>query len=286
MKRSKHRYRLRRAVLVLALLAFGWFENYTVRLQTVRISVPRLPAAFSGLRVAQLSDLHGMRFGPQNAWLLHCVQNARPDLIALTGDLADEHTDLDALRPTLQALCRIAPVYFVTGNHEWVLPRARRQALFKILDSCGVTRLENRYVPLRRNGDTLWLAGAGDPNGPADQPTPSALFADLRAEAGPDACVLLLAHRNDRLAAWAQLGADVVLCGHAHGGVVRLPGLGGLFGPQKTWLPEFDAGLFSCGGTQMYVSPGLGTLRGLPLRLCNRPTVSLLVLTQEKIPET
>ena len=286
MKRSKHRRSLRRAVLVLALLAFGWFENYTVRLQTVHISAPRLPAAFSGLRVAQLSDLHGMHFGPQNAWLLRCVQNARPDLIALTGDLADAHTELDTLRPTLQALCRIAPVYFVTGNHEWVLPRARRQTLFKLLDSCGVTRLENRYVPLRRGDATLWLAGVGDPNGPADQPAPSALFAELRAEAGPDACILLLAHRNDLLDTWVQLGADVVLCGHAHGGVVRLPGLGGLFGPQKTWLPEFDAGLFSRGGTQMYVSPGLGTLRGLPLRLFDRPTVSLLVLTPEKAPET
>lgn len=286
MKPPKPPRRLRRAALVLTLLIFLWFENYTVRLQTVRVPMPRLPAAFSGLRVAQLSDLHGMQFGPKNAWLLDCVRTARPDLIALTGDLADEHTDLDSLRPTLLALSAVAPVYYVTGNHEWVLPRARRQALFKILDSCGVTRLENRFLPLRRGSHTLWLAGVGDPNGPADQTPPEDLFAQLHAQAGADACVLLLAHRNDRLDTWAQLGADAVLCGHAHGGLVRLPGLGGLIGPQRTWLPEFDAGLFFRGNTAMYVSPGLGTPHGLPLRLFDRPAVSLLVLTREKTPET
>lgn len=273
----RHR-RLRRAALVaLVLLALLWFENDTLRTDTVVLSMPRLSAAFDGLRVVQLSDLHGHCFGRAHSRLLRAVRRAAPDLIALTGDLADAKTDLAALAPLLRGLCALAPTYYVTGNHEWTLSRAERTQLFQLLARCGVQRLSNAAVPLTRSGQTLLLAGVDDPNGPADQMSPAQLITTLRAQ-DADACILLLAHRNDRLDDWAALELDAVLCGHAHGGVVRLPGLGGLFGPSGQLLPDYDAGVFRAGRTLMYVSPGLGSVRGLPLRLLNRPTVSVVVL--------
>ena len=120
-----------------------------------------------------------------------------------------------------------------------------------------------------------------DPNGPADQKTPAQLFGELREEADEDAFILLLAHRNDELARWAHLGADVVLCGHAHGGIVRLPGLGGVLGTHYDLFPDYDAGLYTRGKTSMYVSPGFGGIRGLPLRFANRPALCILELRRE-----
>ena len=272
--------RLCAAGLLAVLAAVGWYENYTVRVLTQTIASARLPEGFDGFRIAQIADLHAREFGKDNAQLVELVRAQKPDLIALTGDLADERRDPAALRPFLRALCAIAPVYFVTGNHEWVLPKKTRQAMFRMLEDVGVQRLRNDFVTLTRGGDAIILAGVDDPNGPADQKTPAQLFSEIWEEAD-DAFVLLLAHRNDELARWAHLGADVVLCGHAHGGVVRLPGVGGLLGTHYELFPDYDAGLYEGGRTAMYVSPGFGGVRGLPLRVLNRPALCVLELRRE-----
>ena len=273
--------RLCAAGLLAVLAAMGWYENYTVRVLEQPIVSARLPEGFDGFRIAQISDLHAREFGKDNEHLVDLVRASKPDLIALTGDLADERRDPMALKPFLQALCAIAPVYFVTGNHEWVLQKKTRQAMLKMLDACGVRRLRNDYVTLTRGADSILLAGVDDPNGPADQKTPAQLFGEIREEADEDAFILLLAHRNDELARWAHLGADVVLCGHAHGGIVRLPGLGGVLGTHYDLFPDYDAGLYTRGKTSMYVSPGFGGIRGLPLRFANRPALCILELRRE-----
>ena len=269
--------RLCAAGLLAVLAAVGWYENYTVRVLTQTIASARLPEGFDGFRIAQIADLHAREFGKDNERLVALVRAQKPDLIAITGDLADERRDPAALRPFLQALCAIAPVYFVTGNHEWVLPKKTRQAMFRMLKETGVQRLRNDFATLQRGGDSIILAGVDDPNGPADQKTPAQLFSEIWEETD-DAFVLLLAHRNDELARWAHLGADVVLCGHAHGGIVRLPGIGGLLGTHYELFPDYDAGLYASGRTAMYVSPGFGGVRGLPLRFCNRPALCILEL--------
>ena len=110
--------RLCAAGLLAVLAAMGWYENYTVRVLTQPIVSARLPEGFDGFRIAQISDLHAREFGKDNEHLVDLVRASKPDLIALTGDLADERRDPMALKPFLQALCAIAPVYFVTGNHE------------------------------------------------------------------------------------------------------------------------------------------------------------------------
>ncbi len=263
--------------VMLATAGVCWLDNFTVRTTQTSLRCADLPEAFDGFRIALIADLHGRSFGQAHADLLDAVRRSAPDVIALAGDLADEYTSLPSLRPLLAGLTAIAPVYYVTGNHEWVMTRQTRQTLFALLDGFGVVRLSNDFRVLERDGQHLVLAGVDDPNGPADQKTPVALVQELRQAEG-EVFTVMLCHRNDQLALWARLGIPVVLSGHAHGGIVRIPGLGGVFGTHFEFFPGDEAGLYRQDGTQLYVSRGLGPSHRLPLRICNPPELAILTL--------
>lgn len=271
--------RRKTAVLLVltALLAAGFLLWGNCSLQTTETALvsPALPPAFDGLRIVELADLHGRVFGRGSRRLLAAVRRAEPDLICIDGDLFDEHTDLAMLPPLLRGLCAIAPVYYVTGNHEWRVPGLR--GILAQMRACGVTVLQDDWRVLRRGEDALIVAGTDDPCGPAERKTPADLIADIRAEAGEAAFLLLLAHRNDQLPQWSALGVQAVLAGHCHGGVVRLPFVGGLFGTDRRLFPAWDAGLYRQGETALYVSRGLG-YTNVHFRLFNRPEVAVIVL--------
>ena len=271
--------RRKTAVLLVltALLAAGFLLWGNCSLQTTETALvsPALPPAFDGLRIVELADLHGRVFGRGSRRLLAAVHRAEPDLICIDGDLFDEHTDLAMLPPLLRGLCAIAPVYYVTGNHEWRVPGLR--GILAQMRTCGVTVLQDDWRVLRRGEDALIVAGTDDPCGPAERKTPAELIADIRAEAGEAAFLLLLAHRNDQLPQWSALGVQAVLAGHCHGGVVRLPFVGGLFGTDRRLFPAWDAGLYRQGETALYVSRGLG-YTNVHFRLFNRPEVAVIVL--------
>lgn len=271
--------RRKTAVLLVltALLAAGFLLWGNCSLQTTETALvsPALPPAFDGLRIVELADLHGRVFGRGSRRLLAAVRRAEPDLICIDGDLFDEHTDLAMLPPLLRGLCAIAPVYYVTGNHEWRVPGLR--GILAQMRACGVTVLQDDWRVLRRGEDALVLAGTDDPCGPAERKTPAELIADIRAEAGEAAFLLLLTHRNDQLPQWSALGVQAVLAGHCHGGVVRLPFVGGLFGTDRRLFPAWDAGLYRQGETALYVSRGLD-YTNVHFRLFNRPEVAVIVL--------
>ena len=271
--------RRKTAVLLVltALLAAGFLLWGNCSLQTTETALvsPALPPAFDGLRIVELADLHGRVFGRGSRRLLAAVRRAEPDLICIDGDLFDEHTDLAMLPPLLRGLCAIAPVYYVTGNHEWRVPGLR--GILAQMRTCGVTVLQDDWRVLRRGEDALVLAGTDDPCGPAERKTPAELIADIRAEAGEAAFLLLLTHRNDQLPQWSALGVQAVLAGHCHGGVVRLPFVGGLFGTDRRLFPAWDAGLYRQGDTALYVSRGL-RYTNVHFRLFNRPEVAVIVL--------
>ena len=264
-----------RAVLLLAAAAlfFAW-QNCSLQTERFAVADAALPKQFDGLRVLELADLHGRRFGAENQRLLRAAAAAKPDLICLDGDIFDEKTDLTMLTPLMKGLTAIAPTYYVTGNHEWQV-----EGLHDILariEQCGVTVLENEYTVMTRDGAQIVIAGVHDPCGPYDQKTPSELMREIRAEY-PDAFVLMLAHRNDTLPMWAELAPELVLTGHCHGGVVRLPVVGGVFGTRRDLFPDYDAGLYERDGTKLFVSRGLGYSR-VRFRLFNRPQLPILVL--------
>ena len=268
---------LMRWLLVLAALAlFVYWGNTDIKTDAVTYTSPALPAAFDGLRIVQLSDLHNQEFGQNNAELYKAVENASPDVIFLTGDLVDEYAaePVPYARSVGAALSAIAPTYYVTGNHEWAHGNAVVEEIKAALREAGVTVLSNEFVPLERDGDAILIAGIDDPNGYADQTTPQQVAREVR-DAAPEGFWLLLAHRNNLFESeYAALGADLTLSGHGHGGLWRLPFTDGLLGSGGTLLPSYTNGFYTCRGAEVFVSRGLGGM----VRLFNRPEVAVVTL--------
>lgn len=259
-------------LLVFALLLID--SNYRIVTEEYTVQFADLPTGFDGYRILQLSDIHAAEYLQGNDYLAEKVRAADPDIIALTGDLVDQNEQLEIIRPLLLQLTEIAPVYYVTGNHEW--DGVDMSALFDLLEECGITTLRNNYVYLTAGSDKIVLAGAEDPNGPADMETPEELVERIDAETD-SAFVVMLNHRNDRLALYADLGVPFVLSGHAHGGIVRLPFTDGLVGPKRELLPTYTSGIYTKNDTVMLVSRGIGNHTGFP-RFLNNPHIAVAVL--------
>lgn len=261
------RKKLRRVVLptaVLCLAAVSLFCALSIQTEDWIIRSSRLPEAFDGLRITLLTDVHGSR---RTEPLLKAVAGSEPDLIAVSGDLVDEFSDLSMLEPLLKGLTEIAPVYYVTGNHEWA--RKDTESVLKSIAACGVTVLRNEHLLLTRADQSIALVGIEDKNAYADMKTP----AQVMEQVPPEAFSLVLYHRNDSLDLWAGLDADVVLAGHGHGGLIKLPLVGGLLGVDRTLLPDDCEGLYEKDGTVLAVSRGAGGVR-----LWNRPHIPTIVL--------
>lgn len=281
-RRSKPRRRGRGQLFLLALIALAglyvWWGNTALQASSFSPALRDLPPGFDGCRIVVLGDLHSTYFGEKNKTLLEAVKAREPEYIFLVGDLLDAFRDVPEgyAEETAAGLAAIAPTYYVTGNHEWAVGDVPE--LKKALEAQGVTVLSNQFVTLERNGDAVVLAGIDDPNGYADQKSPETVAEEVRAAYGEDAFWMLLAHRNDHFPEqYSLLGADLVVSGHGHGGVVRLPFTDGLVSTDRTFFPSYTAGLYEKNGSTLFVTRGLGNT-GPSFRLFNRPEVAVLTL--------
>ena len=266
-------------LLVLAVLAAAFLRWDNTALQTAYFdpTFSELPEGFDGCRITVLGDFHSAYFGQENERLLDAVRKTAPDYIFLVGDLLDSYREVpeNYAARTADDLCAIAPVYYVTGNHEWAIRDV--PALKETLTNHGVTVLSNQFLTLERNGDTVVLAGIDDPNGYADQKTPETVASEIYAAYG-DPFWMLLAHRNNLFTErYSLLGADLVVSGHGHGGIIRLPFTDGLLSTERTFFPTCTAGLYEENGSRLFVTRGLGN-SGSTFRLFNRPEVAVLIL--------
>ena len=268
------------AVIAAALILWTVWGNLTVGVTHFTVTSDRLPADFDRCRIAVVSDLHNAEFGENNRDLIGLIETAKPAIIAITGDLVDaRHTRIEVARRLVQELVKIAPCYYVTGNHEAALEEQYAE-LEQTLQDAGVTILHNRAVPITRNGETIQLVGLDDPyymDRMEKTPTDELLKAGLEeAELTADYCILL-SHRPEAFGTYVATGVDLALCGHAHGGQFRLPFVGGLFAPGQGWFPRYDAGEYVQEHTHMIVSRGIGN-SGLPIRFNNRPEIVVIAL--------
>ena len=262
------------AALVAVVAVLFYVGNNTIHMDSTEVYIKGLPGDLDGLRILQVSDLHGRQFGEDNEKLIKAVNDAKPDIIAITGDLVDEIGELDQLPSLAKALSEIAPVYYVTGNHEWAHGLTGR--IDDIFAEAGVTVLHNSFSDLKgSDGGGLVLAGIDDPNGRADMESREHFIERIR-ESRADAPIVLLAHRNDPHY-YEDLDVSLVICGHGHGGIIRIPLVGGLIGTDRSLFPRFTGGLYDIGGPRMFVSRGLGGYEFEP-RLFNRPHLPIIIL--------
>ena len=271
-------------VILFAALAFIlWIAWGNTALETTRIQIvsERIPTSFDGWRIAQVSDLHNGEFGEENENLLMLLRAEQPDMIALTGDMVDSiHTDMDRAVSFAEEAVRIAPCYFVTGNHEARLEE-QYEELERRLEAVGVTVLRDEAVNLEREGGVIQLIGLDDPRFEEQdeelEDSQTYFVEKLSAIELADGYRILLSHRPETFDAYVSQQIDLVLTGHAHGGQFRLPVVGGLIAPNQGLFPKYDAGLYVEGRTNMIVSRGLGN-SVFPFRVNNRPEVVIVTL--------
>lgn len=228
------------------------------------------------LRFAVVSDLHNVRFGHRQKKLLRMVERARPDYLLLPGDILTDNGSTGPTWEFLRGAVAIAPTFYAPGNHEYRIPRMARG--MEKATRCGVHVLLDQSVRLDTAAGPLRLAGCEDSEkrkrDPRYQPAAAyrATFADA---AGDNALTVLLAHQPEPWANYANLGFDLVVSGHAHGGQMRLPWVNGLFAPDQGFLPAYAGGLYQRGGSAHLISRGVVVYRYLP-RVFNPPEVVTL----------
>jgi len=280
-KGKKHRGRgCLTALIILALIAAAAAflikdSRDDLEISRYEVKSQKLPESFDGFKIVQLSDLHGAEFGEDGMELVDKVGSLEPDMIALTGDFVTDEGDLAAVEKLAARLVKLCPVYFISGNHEFGSGLAVK--VRNILERAGVKYLSNEYLTISRGEDEILLGGVEDPLAYADMLSPDELAQKMN-DAAPDAFKILLGHRNYWMTEYPELPVDLIFCGHAHGGLIRIPGVGGLIGTDRRLFPDFDAGEYNNGRYTLIVSRGLGNSVPIP-RVFNRPEIVCVELS-------
>ena len=276
-KRRQCRRRMLRVfgvILILIAALIAWAAIDSRNIDVTRFTVSGAPEAFSGFKIVQISDLHNAEFGTDNQKLIDILKSEAPDAIVITGDLIDaRRTNTEIAESFARRCMEIADCYYVPGNHE-----ARLGGTYDAFESAliadGVNVLRNGSVRIRKEMDAIRIVGVDDPAFAKASDEITNLDAALEALSSDD-FTILLAHRPELIDEYS--GFDLALCGHAHGGQIRLPGIGGLYAPGQGFFPRYTSGNYTVGDTEMIVSRGIGN-SAFPLRVNDRPEVVIVTL--------
>jgi len=266
MKKIPHKKILILILIIIILIPFCLFQNKHLVITTYTYESEKIGADLDGYRIVQISDLHNAAFGKENKKLLETIRSCSPDIIVITGDLVDSnHTNVERAVAFVEEAVKIAPVYYVTGNHEyWLDPSENEQMLQGIL-AAGAYDLDDEAVRIEKGDSSFMLIGLDDQH--LSDETLKNLLQEQKNELS-----IVLAHEPQYLQNYTNAGADLVLTGHAHGGQIRLPFVGGIVAPDQRFLPEYTSGKYNSADTEMIVSRGLGNSI-IPVRLFNYPEV-------------
>lgn len=275
MKDTAKRKRIIKWIIIWVLLCiFGvycYFENTIIEVNNISISDEKIPDSFDGYKIVQISDLHNKRFGKNQNKLISKVKSSKPDVIVVTGDLVDStDTDIDVAMEFIDEAVEIAPVYYVTGNHEEMMDDY--DELEKSLVNVGVEVLSNEKISLENNGEMLNLVGLND--GSISQ----SMLDTMRID--KDKYTILLAHRPEEFDLYVKNDIDLVFTGHAHGGQFVIPFVGGVVAPNQGLFPKYTSGVYKKKDTNMVVSRGIGN-SVIPIRINNNPEIIVVTLKSE-----
>lgn len=268
-------------VMLLISIMVSWviWGNLSVETTKLTVTAKDLPEAFDKFSIAHISDLHNAEYGKNNEKLIDILEAESPNIIAITGDLIDSnHTNLEVALSFAQQAVKIAPCYFVTGNHEaWI--GSQYEELKTSLQNTGITVLQDEAIELNYGDVCIQLIGLNDPDfSERDRLlSESILEAKLSQVNISDGFTILLSHRPEYFNVYQNKNIDLVLSGHAHGGQFRLPLGGGVIAPGQGLFPKYDAGAYTENGTTMIVSRGIGNSI-IPLRINNRPEIVIMEL--------
>ncbi len=269
-KRLKKRY----IILILLFLTIIWVVFTNTHIQTTRLEIKNsnILSGFTGYKIAVIADLHNKDWGNK---LIKPLEDEAPDIIVIVGDLIDSsHTDLDIALDFIGNAKQIAPVYYVSGNHEaW---SNQYETLKESLLEEDIIVLDDEKLLLSHNNDEIMLLGLQDTD--FNNRNKTSIDNKLKELIGDyKGYKILLSHRPEYFESYITSGIDLALTGHAHGGQVRIPFIGGLVAPNQGFLPKYTSGVYSKGSTDMVVSRGLGNSI-IPIRINNTPELVIVKL--------
>lgn len=256
-------------IAVIALLTvFVYYNNTHLVITEYDYTNAKLPESIDGYCIVQISDLHNAKFGKDNEKLLEKIRICSPDIIVITGDMVDcsGHTNIPIALSFASAATDICPVYYITGNHEYYLSEEQRNTFLSGLMASGVIILNSESIELVEG---VRLIGLDDND----------LFHDFSNLVATEEFNIVLAHEPQRIKNYASSNADLVFSGHAHGGQIRLPIIGGLAAPDQGFNPEYSEGLIHYNNTDMIISRGLGN-SAFPFRIFNYPEIVCVRFTK------
>lgn len=259
------------AILIFGVAIFLYLSNNLLGVTKYVVESPKIRA--EGVKIVHLSDLHGKSFGKKNSRLIEMVKEQSPDFIAITGDIIHKYRDRDiaVALETVEKLSKIAPVYYVSGNHE--MRNKRYRVLKARLAISGAHVLENESSDVC--GIKVCGVNCADIKG--------SKFFNIAQSCGDNKeYKLLLAHLPQYIQKYDLAGFDCVLCGHAHGGQWCVPFTNvGIYSPGQGLFPKYSSGVHTCGETKEVISRGLGNSQ-CPIRLFNRPEVVVVELKRSQ----
>ena len=272
------------SILVLICIIFCIYQNNSIVISEADYNNPRIPGDFDGFRIVHISDLHNKMFGDDQSEILDKVKGLSPDIIVVTGDLIDRRKyDLDTAMAFISGSVKIAPVYYVSGNHEaW---SGKFPIIREHLIAAGVSILDDTAVELSKGKSSIRLLGLSDPGFLTSEYYKDTNIRRIKEKlnqwSADENFAILLSHRPELFDLYCENNIDLVFAGHAHGGQIRIPFIGGLVAPHQGLFPKYTSGSYSKDSTTMSVSRGLGNSI-FPVRIFNRPEIVAVTLKSYK----
>lgn len=269
---------------IIASVRFLWTEDKHIVTTNYTYRSKNIPKSFEGYKIVQVSDFHNAYLGRRSKHLLKAVEKAEPDAIVITGDIVDRRTpNLKRAAVLIEKITGIQETFYITGNHEAHYKHYNK--LYDVIGRSDVRNITKHSAVLERNGEKINLTGINDVWFFGDEENPRTyrnFQNELRnkVSALPHDFTVLLAHRPELLSIYSKNDVDLVFCGHAHGGQIRLPVVKGLYAPHQGVNPKYTEGMHEQNGTTMVVSRGLGNSR-FPFRVFNHPEVVVVELRAE-----
>ncbi len=270
------------AISIILFTFFNW-QNNSIIISEMLFKNDNIPEAFKGYKILQISDLHNKEFGSKQNKILAKIEKINPDIIVVTGDLIDSNnTNIDIAMELINGAIKIAPIYYISGNHEaW---SGSYDELESNLENSGVVVLDNQKIKVMHDSDSIDIIGLADTSfiesdwleygGNAETKN---LLNTLTEETTN--FKILLSHRPELFDIYSNSNVNLIFSGHAHGGQFRLPFIGGLIAPDQGFFPKLTEGIHTSNDTSMIISRGLGNSI-IPVRILNRPELILVTLSK------
>jgi predicted MPP superfamily phosphohydrolase len=267
-------------VFIIGFICFMIWQNNSMAITKFEYFNEKIPSEFDDFTIAHISDLHNKKFGEDQIKILNKVKSASPDIIVITGDLIDRRRyDLETAMIFIMGAIDIAPVYYVSGNHEaW---SGKFSSIKESLIDTGVNIIDNTEIELFKGKSSINILGVSDPDfftsDYLEGTNTTEMTQKLNQWSTDNDFKILLSHRPELFDLYCDNNMDLIFTGHAHGGQFRIPFVGGLIAPDQGLFPQFTSGSYHKNSSTMFVSRGLGNSI-VPIRIFNRPEIVVVTL--------